>query len=287
MTKKTTSLTRAGIVIVNYNSAELALTAALSVLGAAQCAEKARVVIVDNASPDRSFDQLVGIAQGQQVFFEPAVVAGVQLARLESLKIAAGIIRRGRIRPLFGEPEDADLVLIRSETNGGFAAGCNIGLAFLKKTDTDHFLLLNPDTQLDSQALQTFAGKLENPDYGLVGASLLGMDRPHEAQALGGAAFSPITLLGDNLGAGCLKEDMPPEEEIEQRLAYPVGAAMAFRRDWLESAGLLDERYFLFYEEIDWAMAGGKKYKTGWAREAFVYHHRGGRCGQSSCSTTS
>lgn len=63
-------------------------------------------------------------------------------------------------------------------------------------------------------------------------------------------------------------------EDLESRLDYPLGCAMAFRADYLAAAVRLDERYFLYYEEADFACAGGGR-KACWARDAVVYHRYG------------
>lgn len=269
-------LTHPGVVIVSYNSAELAYVAALSALGARPLATKTRVVLVDNYSTEESFNVLIALAKGQTRTQGHPASTDIIFANPDSFSVALCVIEAGQRRVVFGDLDSADLVIIRSDRNGGFSAGCNIGLRFLEKTPTDMFLLLNPDTQLDQGALRAFAAKLEGDrTYGLVGASLLEMDQPHGAQALGGAAIVPWSLLGENLGVGCTRTSFPRTAEIEQCLAYPVGAAMAFRCDWLAHVGLMDERYFLFYEEFDWVMAGRDKYRPGWVKGALVYHHRG------------
>ena len=60
-----------------------------------------------------------------------------------------------------------------------------------------------------------------------------------------------------NIGEGARFSDSRDAAQTESQLSYPLGAAIAFRRDYLSRAGYLDERYFLYYEEADWALAGG------------------------------
>ncbi len=52
-------------------------------------------------------------------------------------------------------------------------------------------------------------------------------------------------------------------------------SAIALKADYLKRAGFLDERYFLYYEEADWALAGGADLRVVWARDAVVFHHYG------------
>ena len=254
-------LQRPGIVIVNYNSLALVLEAVDSVLQANWVGHQPRIVVVDNASPHQSFGDLIAAFS---VHFPDVSQQSVTVG--DAGEISTDL--------------STQVTLIGSPVNGGFASGCNIGLKYLLETDTDFFLLLNPDATLEEGALNAFANKLERDTaYGLVGATLIENTSPPTVQALGGAALNPVTLLGRNLGAGSDPKDVPDAQTIEAQMSYPVGAAMACRRDFIEHAGLMNEQYFLYYEEIDWVKAGAPKYRPGWARDAVVYHDRGAVAG--------
>jgi GT2 family glycosyltransferase len=255
---------RIGAAIVNYNCADLALDAARSVIGAAP--GRAVAVIVDNASTDQSRRQFEAAAAGRWpphqtpprgvVYAEPAA-APVRLHVGEAQARQPGI----------------DVIF--SPINGGFAAGCNRGLAALKGGDFDLFLLLNPDALIAVGAVEAFADRLADDAIGLCGASVLAFENPHRAQALGGAQLSRLTLSGRNLGEGLLLSEAPCRDAIEAILDYPLGAAIAFRRDFLDRVGEMDERYFLYFEEADWALAGRRFFRVGWAPGAIVYHRYG------------
>lgn len=249
---------RFGAVIVNYCCAPLALDAALSFLGAGG----ARAVIVDNASPDGSAIELNRILRGEtshQVAPPSEPIAG-----REPRFAALGDLSPDRLR------------VLRSNRNGGFAFGCNMGLRALAAIPgIDRFLLLNPDAVISAGALAAFARRLEDDRAGLCGGSVVAFDAPHRVQAFGGAHLDPLMLTGRNIGEGDSVEDAPDRKTVEARMSYPLGAAIALRRDYLARAGYMDERYFLYYEEADWALAGGPIYRPVWAPEAVVYHRYG------------
>lgn len=262
-----------GVVIVNYNNAKLALDAALSVLG--DHAE-ARVVIVDNGSTDQSPRWFQSVADKRErhncqeidgpcaISFADAGNTPIRVKRCgEAASIAPGAIT----------------VLI-SDNNNGFAAGANIGLrALYSSRDIDHFLCLNPDAVAAAGAIAGITQKLENTEIGLCGATVLRATAPFPVQALGGADLHPFTLMGHNCGGELSFNERPDEKSIENVLRYPLGAAMACRRDYLDTVSFLDERYFLYYEEADWAFAGADRYRVGWARDAVFYHHHGAAAG--------
>lgn len=248
---------RFGAVIVNYRCAPLALDAALSFLGDGG----ARAVIVDNASDDGSPD-----------FIEAALRGGPHVPAAPPDPLPGRAVRfadASRLAP-------GRLTVLRAKTNGGFAAGCNAGLRLLAAAPKiDRLLLLNPDALLAEGALNAFADRLMDDGAGLCGASVVGFDAPHAVQAFGGAAFDAVMMTGRNIGEGETLAKTPDRRSVEARLSYPLGAAIALRKDYLSRAGYLDERYFLYYEEIDWARAGGAAHRPVWAPDAVVYHRYG------------
>ena len=262
-----------GAVIVNYNAARFALDAALSFIGAGG----KRVVIVDNASPDDSMEFFQRALSGE-VPHEPEepcrddVDAQVSFESIWQLRWS--IADEGED----GLPED-QITIVSARSNRGFAAGVNIGLIALIAQGFERFLVLNPDATTTSSALDAFEERLSDKKIGLCGASVLNFKSPHSVQALGGACFNPIFLTGQNLYEGRSKLDGTGREEVEDQIAYPLGAAMAFRKDFLQEAGFLDERYFLYYEEIDWVRSGAKRFRVGWAPDAIVFHRYGASTG--------
>ncbi len=262
-----------GIVIVNYNCAPLSLSAALSAVGDSPTA---RVVIVDNASTDKSLDYLKGVSCGE-IRHECLQPQGADPAPrfAETSTVTFGFI--GAHHMSVG---DAQISVIAGEKNQGFAAGCNIGIDFLQKTmDPDFYLLLNPDALIGAGALAAFVERLADESAGLCGASVFRHENPNCAQALGGARLNAFTLLGENIGAGGSMNEAPPREVVEAVLSYPLGAAMAFRKDYLDIAGRLDERFFLYYEEADWTRRGAPTRRPVWAPSAIIYHRHGAAAG--------
>lgn len=249
---------RFGAVIVNYRCAPLALDAALSFLGDGG----ARAIIVDNVSEDGSADLIADVIAGRRVHHPappPAPLEGCDVRFADPTRLAPG-----------------RLALMRAKANRGFAAGSNIGLRALASTPgLDRFLLLNPDALIAEGALAAFAARLNEDGAGLCGATVVMFDAPHAAQAFGGAAFDPVLLTGRNIGEGCALSEKPDRRSVEEKLDYPLGAAIALRKDYLARAGYLDERYFLYYEEVDWARAGGAAHPPVWAPDAVVYHRYG------------
>lgn len=249
---------RFGAVIVNYNCARYSLDAALSFLGAGGVV----AIIVDNASPDGSAELIERVISGA--------------APHESVSPADPLDRKAPRFASLSTLKPGTLRLIRAPRNGGFAFGCNTGLrALAANAGIDRFLLLNPDAVISADALAAFGARLDDGRAGLCGATVVEFEAPHRVQCFGGATLDPVFLMGRNIGEGSSPHEAPARQTVESKLSYPLGAAIAFRRDYLARAGYPDERYFLYYEEADWALSGGPTNRPAWAPDAFVYHRYG------------
>ena len=66
---------------------------------------------------------------------------------------------------------------------------------------------------------------------------------------------------------------------------YAVGASMLVTREFLSTVGLMSEEYFLYYEELDWALRAKHGFVIGYARESLVYHKAGASIGSSNTTS--
>lgn len=221
-----------GVVIVSYNSGAVLGDCLRSLEG---CRLPLRLVVVDNASTDAS----------------------------------AALVR--------SQAPTARLAV--QEHNRGFAAANNIGLRLLGfgaagPEPPDFALLLNPDTVVAAGALETLVAFLQaHPRVGLVGPRLLNPDG-----SLQRAAFRFPTLSMSLLDAFPPGEALPgrlynswwhgryPQEQAPTPepfpIDHPLGACMLARRRTIEQVGLLDERYFIYSEEVEWCW---RIRQAGWA----------------------
>jgi GT2 family glycosyltransferase len=158
--------------------------------------------------------------------------------------------------------------LIASQTNLGFAAGNNAALRAIGFPDGEReslpgaVLLLNPDTVVRPGALR---GLLEvfrqAPEAGIAGARLFFGDGTfqHGAFAFPGLWQLAIDLFPSppRLQETRLNGRYPLvsyEGSAPFPIDHPLGAAMMVRHDAIQQAGLLDEGFHIYCEEIDWAM---------------------------------
>ncbi len=141
-----------------------------------------------------------------------------------------------------------DILIIRSEVNLGFAGGNNLGISFAKG---DYIFLLNNDTEIVKGCIETLIVELKNDDkIGLLSPLILYDD---DRSVIQYAGYTPLNYLtARNSQIGQFEKNIGQFDGITKETGFCHGAAVICRREFLDKAGLMDENYFLYYEELDW-----------------------------------
>jgi len=239
------------------------------------------VVVCDNGSTDGSLERIRLWAQGKI----PVSASNPALARYVDSPVPKPIVSSEHSQIANPEPRnpDARLVLIQVGHNLGFAGGSNVGLRYaLTFPDVEFAWLLNNDTVVRPDALSSLVDHMRRrPDAGMCGSTLLYYSDVNRIQACGGATYNRWFARGTHIGTGLLLTHSLPPQTLEQRLDYVVGASMLVRRSFLEQVGLLNEEYFLYFEEIDWATRAAGKFTLAYSPSSIVYHKEGCSVGSS------
>ena len=122
-----------------------------------------------------------------------------------------------------------------------------------------------------------------DPTIGLCGSTLVYYHDRGSVQAFGGARFNRCTGRSRHVGAFASTESIPADpQRTEQAMSYVIGAAMLVRREYIEQVGMMQDDYFLYYEEIDWATRGKSQFRLGYAPASIVYHKEGASIGTTA-----
>ncbi len=173
--------------------------------------------------------------------------------------------------------------LIRSDTNGGFATGNNAGLRKARADGGFRFaLLLNSDTLVRKGAIDELLNAAEkNPDAALIGPRLEWPDGRPQVSAF--RFHSPITELINAAAIGVITKLLSrfstamgaPDQPMQPQ--WVSFACVLVRKEVFETAGLLDEGYFMYFEDA--ALCRSAK-RAGFSAlywpAAHVVHLRGG-----------
>jgi len=186
-------------------------------------------------------------------------------------------------------------VQLRPQTeNLGYVRANNLGIAEAIEV-ADAIWLLNPDTLVPDNTIAALLGFMRAaPSAGLVGPKLLNPDGTLQECAfrfpgLSQAAFS-LGSVPDRLYHTSLNGRYRPALFAQRnafRIGHPLGAAMLARTKAIRDVGPLDEGFFMYCEEIDWAW---RMQRAGWERwlvpDAVVTHAGGASTRQARPSTT-
>lgn len=248
---------RVAVIIVSYNTAALLRNAIASVLQAASQAGEwlaLDVVVVDNASSDGS-----------------AAMVADEFPRVHLIASPHNL----------GFPAANNLAMQRL----GVVAGAD-GLR-LPTADPDYLFLLNPDAEVPAGTLEELVGVMERqPEIAIAGPRLCYADGSfqHGAFAFPGVVQVALDLFpfgnlpgGHRLYTGALNGRYAQslwQGETPFPVDFVLGAAMFVRADAVRSLGDMDEGYFMYCEEMDWAL---RAHQAGWrvyaVPAALVVHH--------------
>lgn len=175
------------------------------------------------------------------------------------------------------------LQLVEAGANLGFAAANNLGMELAKKDpECRYFWLLNNDTEVAPDCLAVLRARMEaDSTIGLLGARLMFHHQPDRVQGLGGA-FHLLRGRGEHIGLDLAAHQLPPQQEVEARMDYVMGASIFARRAAVEAMGGMEESYFLYFEELDWARRLPARWRQAAALDAVVWHKEGGSIGSDS-----
>ena len=136
---------------------------------------------------------------------------------------------------------------IQSDKNLGFAGGNNIAIA---KATGDYILLLNNDTIVPKDFIKPLIETYrQHPDAGIVSPKIVFYYSEGLVQYAGTGKINPMTCRGET--HGYMQQD-GPDFDHERKTDLAHGACMMISRAVIDKIGVLDEGYFMFYEEYDY-----------------------------------
>ena len=155
--------------------------------------------------------------------------------------------------------------------NVGFSRGVNFGI---RAATGKYFLILNPDTVVRQDSIEKLFDFMEQtPDAGVVGPKLVFHDGNLQYSCRRFYNWRVLLLRRTFLGkifpnSKAVSDHLMLEfdHDSTQPVDWLLGAAMMVRREAVESVGLMDERFFLYFEDVDWCYRMNQK---GWQ----VYYH--------------
>ena len=171
--------------------------------------------------------------------------------------------------------------------NLGYAGGIN---AWLNKLETlcgwKGVWVLNPDTEPEAYALAALVDRAEAGAKAMVGSTIIDVEtRGEVVHCRGGLRWQRFSARTVAVGFGDFLNEQYDLSAIEAAMDSPSGASMYVTRQCIEKIGLMDESYFLFFEDLDWGLRA-KAYGLGYASASIVKHKRGTTTGSAKSLAT-
>ena len=230
------------------------------------------VIIVNYATPNLCIDSLSSIYRYSisHSSIDQAVVVDNN-SKDDSISLIEDALRLNNWRDFVS--------IIANMENKGFSAGNNVGIL---SSSSRYILLLNSDTIVRARAIDLLVKSLEdNPKIGMASPRLEWLDEtPQEScfrfhrpvnELIRSAATGPITKLFQRYEVPL---SISPEVSFPEWTSF---ACVLIRREVFEDIGLLDEEFFMYFEDVDFCK---RAREAGWKiinnPEARVVHLRGG-----------
>jgi hypothetical protein len=264
------------IILLNYKNPQDTIICLESILNLGY--PQLKIMLCDNGSEDDSIHQFTEWAEK---------------VLLQEKKLGYSFVRDNPAGAMIEKnfDENRTLYILENKVNHGYAGGVNLGIKYALKMGLFKYIwILNNDTILDQYALFYLVDKMEkNPMIGLCGSTILYAHDRRKVQALGGFLFNRVFGFSKQIGNGKMwsKEltQLYTEDRIEREMFGVQGASLFVRKEFLEKVGLMNEEYFLYCEEQEWAIRSRGGFKLGYASKSLVYHQEGKTTGSNSYQT--
>jgi len=175
-----------------------------------------------------------------------------------------------RLRPLSGEQVE----VLESPLNIGYTGGCNLGMKRALERDAKYLWLLNNDALVDSDTLSSLVATAESDSsIGLVTPQIAALDEDRLTFAGG------VISIKERL----YNETHNPAVAQEWNARYPkdglvIGTAMLVRTDLIRKIGMLDTRFFAYFEDIDYSARSAQAgFRNVVDSGSLVHHHEKNR----------
>ena len=292
--KSTQKWPKVSIIILNWNGWEDTIECLESVFR--NTYPNYQVIVVDNGSTDGSMEKIKAWAEGKQEVLTPEPshplyhlshppikkpIPYIYYTREEAER-GGDIALEEKVTKEWHEQKKSNnkelnptspypLIFIQTGENLGFAGGNNVGIKYtLGKDNFEYVWLLNNDTVIDSEALFEMAKSIENfIKIGMAEPKIYIYNKPYRLWSAGKKIF-PLIAISKRIGAEEIDNKMYNKQEEKDDLN---GCALLIRKRLIEEIGNLDEKYFLYFEDTDWALRAKRaQWKLLYNPKAKIWH---------------
>jgi len=171
--------------------------------------------------------------------------------------------------------------------NLGYAGAINFCVNRLLLESGWHAIwILNPDTEPTPSALAELADYSAKFNKGMVGSMIVSVGSQANTSCCG-LKWSKLAARTAAVSDQKLATAFQDEIEVAEKLDAPSGASLYVTRTLVERIGLMDERYFLYFEDLEWGYRAKQLSALGYARKSIVPHKGGTTIGSAASRSAS
>lgn len=239
------------VIILNWNGAEKTIECLASLQ--TMDYRPFEVILIDNKSTDNSVAELIDWLKSEKSAF--------------SMELSVNNARPAQPSNI---SQQLPLYFILSDSNLGYAGGCNIGIRHALARNFNYIWLLNNDTIVDKTTLSEMINIANSSsDIGMVGSKIYFFLFPNLIWFSGGT-LSRWFLAPNHEGFNTYDND---EFVGSHPIQFLTGCSLLVKNEVVKQIGLLHEPYFLYFEDVEWS---SKARKHGWkicvASRSHVWH---------------
>lgn len=244
---------KVSIVLLNWNNSKDTINCLKSIFK--NTYKKYDIILCDNGSDDDSVQNISSFLESSQLSISENNQSQIEY-NLSSIS----------------ECNDSKIVFLKNKHNLGFSGGNNIALKYLMcQNATDYVWLLNIDTEIASDSIEKQVKYYTmNPNISFLGSKILDYSQRDSIQCFGGGYVTPFLRTSSFI------------KNSKEEINYIAGASVFISLSTLKEVDLMDETFFLYYEDIDWSFRASKISPLAVCEESIVYHKEGGTIGSSS-----
>lgn len=170
-----------------------------------------------------------------------------------------------------------NVFVLQTGANLGYAGGNNVGIKWAISNNSEYIFILNNDVIVDQKCLHELVNADLVADCGVLGPANFYYEKQNELWTIGATRKSTPTPGYKLLADGDNKNDWPLPLMVDSI----VGSSILIRREVIEKVGLLDERFFLCWEEFDFcARSIDAGFKCLYVPHASIWHKVGSALGE-------
>lgn len=243
--------THTSIVVLNYNGTQNTIMCVNSLLQLNTQNTRINIIIVDNLSQDEEVKNL-------SEFYN-------------STKLT-----------------NDNITLILNDNNAGFAGGMNIGVKHgITNYDSDFYWLINNDLTVDKNSLNSlinFYNQNTDINVGIIGSKIMNFSDNLENNTIQSVGAELLKNTGNLRTVDVTEVNTIKDQKLmNQRLFSVPGCAFFITKELINKIGLLEDKYFLYFEEFDYSLRAIQAgFYTLSCFESILYHKSGASTGEGN-----